>query len=75
MAEIKRLLMAMQTTDKYGIATPADWQQGEDVLSPAPTTVSDMDNREQDVKNKKSGCETWYFCEHKVMNETHKGKA
>ena len=27
--EIKRLLMALQTTDKYGVATPADWQPGE----------------------------------------------
>ncbi len=34
--EIKRLLVAMQTSDKYGVATPADWQPGEEVIVPPP---------------------------------------
>jgi peroxiredoxin 2/4 len=34
--EIKRLLIALQTTDKHGCATPADWQPGEDVIVPPP---------------------------------------
>ena len=36
MDEVKRLLIAMQTSDKYGIATPAGWQPGEDVIVPPP---------------------------------------
>jgi peroxiredoxin (alkyl hydroperoxide reductase subunit C) len=34
--EILRLLVAMQTSDKYGVATPADWQPGDDVIVPPP---------------------------------------
>jgi peroxiredoxin (alkyl hydroperoxide reductase subunit C) len=34
--EIKRLLIALQTTDKYDCATPADWQPGDDVIVPPP---------------------------------------
>ena len=34
--EIKLLLIALQTSDKFGVATPADWQPGEDVIVPPP---------------------------------------
>jgi peroxiredoxin (alkyl hydroperoxide reductase subunit C) len=34
--EIKRLLIALQTSDAYGCATPADWQPGDDVIVPPP---------------------------------------
>ena len=34
--ELKRLLIALQTTDKHGCATPADWQPGDDVIVPPP---------------------------------------
>ncbi len=34
--EIKRLLIAMQYSDKYQIATPANWQPGDDVIIPPP---------------------------------------
>ena len=34
--EIKRLLVAMQHSDQYQIATPANWQPGDDVIIPPP---------------------------------------
>ncbi|MDD1673898.1 MAG: peroxiredoxin, partial [Methanomicrobiales archaeon] len=37
--EIIRLVKALQTTDKYGVATPANWQPGEKVVVPAPGTA------------------------------------
>jgi alkyl hydroperoxide reductase subunit AhpC len=40
-AEILRALDALQTSAKYGIATPANWTLGEDVI--IPPTVSDED--------------------------------
>ncbi|MEM1388302.1 MAG: peroxiredoxin [Pseudomonadota bacterium] len=40
-AEILRALDGLQTTAKKGVATPADWQPGGDVIIPA--TVSDED--------------------------------
>ena len=27
-------LIAMQTTDEFGVATPADWRPGDDVIVP-----------------------------------------
>jgi len=34
--ELKRLLIALQTSDAHGCATPADWQPGDDVIVPPP---------------------------------------
>ena len=34
MDEVKRLLVAMQTSDKHGVATPANWKPGDDVIVP-----------------------------------------
>lgn len=36
MQEVKRLLIAMQHSDEYKIATPANWQLGDDVIVPPP---------------------------------------
>jgi alkyl hydroperoxide reductase subunit AhpC len=40
-AEVLRAVDALQAAGKHGIATPADWQRGRDVVIPA--TVSDED--------------------------------
>ena len=40
-AEVLRALDALQATVKHGVATPADWQIGQDVIIPA--SVSDAD--------------------------------
>jgi len=34
--ELYRLLVAMQTADEHQIATPADWQPGDEVIMPPP---------------------------------------
>lgn len=36
--EIKRLLIALQTTDDHGVATPANWLPGDDVIIPPPNS-------------------------------------
>lgn len=36
MQEIKRLLVAMQHSDEHKVATPANWQPGDDVIVPPP---------------------------------------
>lgn len=40
--EIKRMLIALQTADKFNIATPANWSVGNDILVPAPNTATKM---------------------------------
>jgi peroxiredoxin (alkyl hydroperoxide reductase subunit C) len=43
--EIKRLLIALQTTDAHGCATPADWQPGDDVIVPPPGSCGSAKER------------------------------
>jgi peroxiredoxin (alkyl hydroperoxide reductase subunit C) len=59
--EIKRLLIAMQTSDKYAVATPADWRPGDEVIVPPPATCEGARER---VKETGEGyrCEQWYLC-------------
>ena len=57
--ELKRELIAMQTADKYSIATPADWRPGEDVIVPPAGSCGTAKERMEsdDVK-----CSDWFFC-------------
>ena len=45
MEEIKRLLIAMQHSDEHGIATPANWQIGDDVIVPPPGSCGSAKER------------------------------
>lgn len=47
MSEIKRVLDALQTSDKNKVAMPLNWQPGEKVIVPPPKTVADMEDREK----------------------------
>lgn len=58
--EIKRALVAMQTADKYGVATPADWQAGDDVI--VPTAGSCGVAKERMEKHEEMTCHDWFFC-------------
>lgn len=66
--EIKRLLMAMQTADANKVATPADWQPGEDVIIPPPGSCGvakeRMEKKDKDVKYF-----DWFFCLKKLPLE------
>ena len=45
MDEVKRLLVAMQHSDEHGIATPANWQLGDDVIVPPPGSCGTAKDR------------------------------
>lgn len=62
MQEIIRLVKALQTTDKHGVATPANWQPGDDVIVPPPSTTEKAEER---IKEGYS-CVDWYFCKKKI---------
>lgn len=55
--EILRVVEALQTSDKNGVATPCNWKPGEDVIVPPPQTAAAAEER------MKAGFETtdWYF--------------
>ena len=61
MDEIKRLIIALQKADKEQIATPANWQPGEDVIIPPPGSCGVAKDRvaskEEDVY-----CYDWFMC-------------
>ena len=55
--EFLRLIKALQTSDKHGVATPEAWQPGDKVIVPPPATAEAADKRASE------GYETvdWYF--------------
>lgn len=61
--EIMRVVDALQTVDKHGVACPANWQPGEDVIVPPPTTMQAAEER---VANKELQVTDWYFSKKKV---------
>ena len=58
MQEILRLVDALQTADRHGVATPANWTPGQPVIVPPPRTTEDAAERV------KAGydCVDWYLC-------------
>ncbi|MDY0322784.1 MAG: peroxiredoxin [Candidatus Carbobacillus sp.] len=48
MDEILRLIDSLQTTDKYGTPTPANWRPGMQVIVPPPKTAEDAAKRMQE---------------------------
>ncbi len=61
MDEIKRLILALQKSDKDGVATPANWQPGDDVIIPPPGSCGMAKDR---VEEKEEGkyCLDWFIC-------------
>jgi len=59
--EIKRIILALQKADKDGVATPADWRPGDDVIVPTAgscgTAKERMDNQTDDQY-----CLDWFMC-------------
>ena len=61
MQEIKRLLIAMQHSDEHGIATPANWELGEDVIIPPPGSCG-MAKERVDGAGEDYECLDWFLC-------------
>lgn len=66
--ELKRLLIAMQTADAQGVATPADWQPGDDVIVPPPGSCGTAKER-VDNAGKDYYCLDWFMCFKKLAKE------
>jgi peroxiredoxin (alkyl hydroperoxide reductase subunit C) len=67
--ELYRVLIALQTADKFSVATPADWKPGEEVIVPPAGSCGiakdRMENNDEDMK-----CYDWFFCTKKLDKET-----
>jgi peroxiredoxin (alkyl hydroperoxide reductase subunit C) len=67
-AELYRVVVALQTADAFSVATPADWQPGDDVIVPTAGSCGvakeRMENKTEDVT-----CYDWFFCTKKLDKE------
>ncbi len=61
-AELYRLLVAMQTSDEHNIATPADWQPGEEVIIPPPGSCGAAKDRVEGAPAEGYRCLDWFLC-------------
>ena len=59
--EIKRIIIALQKADKDGVATPADWRPGQDVIIP---TAGSCGVAKERVESKAADqyCLDWFIC-------------
>jgi peroxiredoxin 2/4 len=59
--EIKRVIIALQTADTYNVATPANWNPGDDVIVPTAGSCGVAKDR---METKEDGvtCYDWFFC-------------
>lgn len=65
--ELYRVIIALQTADEFGIATPADWQPGDDVIIGAAGSCSAAKGRMDDSE---LDCKDWFFCTKKLDKDT-----
>ena len=59
--EIKRVILALQKADADGVATPADWRPGDDVILPAPGSCGTAKDRVES-KDEDKICYDWFLC-------------
>ena len=76
-AEIMRILISLQTTDEFGVSTPANWQPGEDVVLPETETApTESTNIKKNNVQKSAG---WFQADSalsadKIKSKLHKHK-
>lgn len=61
MEEIKRVILALQKADKEAIATPANWQPGDDVIIPPPGSCGAAKDRVEQAGDD-TYCLDWFLC-------------
>jgi len=66
--ELYRALIAMQTADNFSIATPADWQPGDDVIIPTAGSCGVAKDRMESKEKMK--CYDWFFCTKELDKES-----
>ena len=63
--ELYRVVVALKTADAFSVATPADWQPGDDVIVPTAGSCGVAKDR---MEGKQEGvtCVDWFFCTKKI---------
>ena len=63
--EILRLLKSLQTSDEYGVATPANWEPGQDVIVPPPKSSKEAKDRVEKA-GQDYECLDWFLSTRKI---------
>lgn len=66
--EIYRVLIGLKTADEFAVATPADWQPGDDVIVPTAGSCGTAKDR-MEGKAGEMTCHDWFFCTKKLPKE------
>lgn len=69
--ELLRVVQALQAADAFGVATPADWRPGDDVIVPPAGScgvAKDRMDGKEDIT-----CHDWFFCTKKIDKDTVMG--
>lgn len=64
--EIIRVIDALQVVANKKVATPANWQIGDNAIIPPPQTMDDAEKRLEKHKND-SNCYDWFLCKTKIQ--------
>lgn len=67
--ELKRILIGLQTADEFGVALPADWRPGDEVIVPTAGSCGVAKER-METKEEDMHCYDWFFCTKKLSKET-----
>ncbi len=59
--EIKRIILALQKADKEGVATPADWRPGDDLIVPPAGSCGTAKDR-MESQDESMYCLDWFMC-------------
>ena len=71
--EIKRVLIGLQTVDNFGVALPADWRPGDEVIVPPAGSCGVAQQRMTDTTGKLK-CYDWFFCTNELSKEEVESK-
>ncbi len=66
--EIKRILIGLQTIDNFGVALPADWRPGSEVIVPTANSMKMAADR-MAGKEGPMKCYDWFFCTKELSKE------
>ncbi len=59
--EIKRIILGLQKADKDAVATPANWQPGDDTIIPTPGSCGVAKER-MESQDENKYCLDWFLC-------------
>ncbi|MDD3194199.1 MAG: peroxiredoxin [Paludibacter sp.] len=71
--ELKRVIIGLQTADAFGVALPADWRPGDEVIVPTAGSCGTAKARMQGEEGEMT-CYDWFFCTKKLAKSEVENK-